>query len=227
MELSDNTVSVLKNYASINPNVVLSEGTTIKTISEGRNVISSATLDTPFPQTVGIYDLHEFLQVLDLVEKPRLKFEDSYLTVIDSTGRSHVRYYYSSLDILTKPSKDIAMPEPEVSFDLDRSTFVKILKASSALGHENVLVRCKNKIVSLSVIDSSDPSSNTYTIDVEGSYEDTVPEDHVFIFAIKNWKMIDGDYRVELSTKNISHFVNKNLPVEYWVAIESNKTNGV
>ena len=34
MELKDSTLSVLKNYASINPNIVIQEGNTIKTMTE-------------------------------------------------------------------------------------------------------------------------------------------------------------------------------------------------
>ena len=32
--------------------------------------------------------------------------------------------------------------------------------------------------------------------------------------------MLDGDYDVEVSSKSISHFKNKKLPVEYWIALE-------
>ena len=49
MELKDETLSVLKNYASINPNIVIHQGNTIKTMTEARNVLSSATLSEDFP----------------------------------------------------------------------------------------------------------------------------------------------------------------------------------
>lgn len=70
MELSEQTMQVLKNYASINGNIVISEGNQVKTISEAKNVLSSASLDVEFPQTFGIYDLNEFLSVLSLVDTP-------------------------------------------------------------------------------------------------------------------------------------------------------------
>ena len=66
MELKESTISVLKNYAGINPNIVIEAGNKIKTMTEARNVMSSATLDNDFPQRFGIYDLNEFLSCLSL-----------------------------------------------------------------------------------------------------------------------------------------------------------------
>ena len=33
-------------------------------------------------------------------------------------------------------------------------------------------------------------------------------------------KLMDGDYDVTISSKNISHFDSKNKDVEYWIALE-------
>ena len=115
MELSDTTLNVLKNYSTINPNIVITEGSTVKTISVARNVLSKAELPEEFPASFGIYDLTEFLNVLSLVDSPRLKFEKDYVVVGDSTGRSSVKYFFSDPEMLTSPGKDINMPDAEVS----------------------------------------------------------------------------------------------------------------
>ena len=36
----------------------------------------------------------------------------------------------------------------------------------------------------------------------------------------KNFKMIEDDYDVAVSVKYISHFINRNKPVQYWIALE-------
>ena len=74
MELNDTTINILKNYATINPNIVINEGNQLKTISTARNVLSTSEVNVEFPQTFGIYDLNEFLNVLSLVDEPRLRF---------------------------------------------------------------------------------------------------------------------------------------------------------
>jgi hypothetical protein len=181
-------------------------------------------LDINFPETFGIYDLNEFISVLSLVDSPRLKFEQNYVLVIDNSGRSRTKYHYSDLDILTKPSKDIIMPEPDVKFTLDKNTLSKIKRASSVLGHTELSVSGSSGVVCLSVIDSKDSTSNVFSIDVDGTYGN---ENFNFIFNISNLKMVDGDYEVGISSKLISHFVNKETATEYWVALEKSSTYGV
>jgi len=223
MELTDKTMQVLKNYATINPNIVITEGNVIKTVSEAKNVLSSVELDVTFPQTFGIYELSEFLSVLSLVDSPRLKFEDTYVLVTDNAGRSRIKYFYSDIDMLTTPSKDIIMPETEVKFTLDSATLSSIKRAASVLGHTEMSVTASDGVVSLSVIDNNDRTSNVYSIDVDGVFAE---EKFNFIFNISNLKMVDGDYEVGISKKLISHFVNKENGIEYWCALEKSSTYG-
>ena len=133
MELSENTIQVLKNFASINPNIVIKQGNTLKTISEAKNVLASAAILEDIPQDFGIYDLNQFLNVLGLVDSPRLDFQKDYVVIGDSTGRTEIKYFYSDIDMLTSPSKDITMPSVEISFLLDNETINKIKRASSVL----------------------------------------------------------------------------------------------
>lgn len=223
MELSEKTLTVLRNYATINPNVVINEGDEIKTISEAKNVLSSAKLDVQFPKTFGIYDLSEFLSVLSLVNSPRLTFEDNYVLVGDSSGRTRIKYFYSDIDILTVPSKDIVMPECEVSFSLDKETLSRVKRAASVLGHNEMSLTVVDNVLVLSVIDQNDKTSNVFSIDVDGTYKNP---NFSFVFNISNLKMVEDDYRVDISSKLISHFVNDESGIQYWVALEKSSTYG-
>ena len=223
MELTEKTLSVLKNYATINPNIVIEEGNKVKTVSEAKTVLSSASLDVEFPKSFGIYDLGEFLNVLGLVSNPRLSFDENNLFISDSSGRSKIKYFYSDPDILTKPTKDIIMPECEVKFTLDRETFSRIKRASSVLGHGTMSVSYDGTAMVLSVIDNEDKTSNAFSIEIDGDAEEKTFN---FVFNISNLKMIDGDYEVSISSKLISHFVNKETGIEYWCALEKTSTYG-
>ena len=48
--------------------------------------------------------------------------------------------------------------------------------------------------------------------------------DYTFYFKVENMKMLSGDYDVAVSSKSISHFKNKKLPIEYWIALEPDST---
>jgi hypothetical protein len=221
MELSDITMQVLKNYATINPNIVITEGNTIKTISVARNVLSKAELSEEFPQSFGIY---EFLNVLSLVDQPRLKFEKDFVTVGDSTGRSSVKYFFSDPEMLTSPGKDINMPEADVKFTLDTDTLGKVKRAAAALGHDEISIAPTQGAIRLSVVDSKDATSNTFSIDVEGTYPEGV--DFNFIMNVSNLKVINEDFEVGISKKLISQFTSKQSTIEYFIALEKSSTYG-
>lgn len=225
MELSENTLSVLKNFSGINQNILIRSGNTIKTISEARNVLATAVVDESFPQDFGVYDLNEFIGVLGLVDTPNLQFEDEYVRISDSSGRSKVKYFFSAEETLTSPQKDITMPEADVSFTLDNDTLNKLKRAASTLGHSEVSISGKDGVLSLSVVDSQNMTSNAFSIDVDGTYQ----EDAVFnfILSINNLKMLPGDYEVQISSKLISQFSRKDSNLKYWIALEKSSTFGV
>jgi hypothetical protein len=224
MELSENTLNVLKNYSGINPNMMIRSGNTLKTISEARTVLSTAVVDANFPKDFGIYDLNEFMGVLSLVDTPRLKFEDEYVVVNDSTGRSKVKYFYSSEDTLTTPQKDITMPETNVKFVLTNDTLNRLKKAASTLGHSEISISGKDGVLSLSVVDSQNMTSNAFSIDIDGEFDNDATFN--FILSTNNLKILPGDYNVEISKKLISQFSHTSLDVKYWIALEKTSTFG-
>lgn len=225
MELKESTLSILKNFASINPNIVIAEGNTLKTITEAKNVLATATVEESFPKTVGIYDLSEFLGVLSLVDVPKLEFNDDFALISDSSGRSKVKYFFSDIEMLTAPSKDITMPSEDVKFTLDAGTLSKLKRASSTLGHSEVSVKPVSEgIIELSIIDNQNATSNTFSIQVDGEYTEA---NFNFILNINNMKIIDGDYDVAISSKLISTFINKGVSIQYWIALEKSSTFGV
>ena len=225
MKMNENVLQVLKNFASINPNIVIESGKTIRTLSEGKNVFGKAHLDVEFPTKFGIYDLNEFLSVLGLVDEPSLVFQDSHVVVNDSTGLSKVKYFFTDTEYLTTTNKDIVIPESDVKvkFNLTNDTLNKVKRAASALGHSVVAIRPNVGSISLTILDSGNATSNTFAIDVDGTYESDKFE---LILNISNLKLLPGDYQVEISSKLIAHFINKSGNVEYWIALEKSSNYG-
>jgi hypothetical protein len=218
MELNENTLNVLRNFSAINSNVVVRAGKNIKTITEARNVVSSATLTQEFPTNFGIYDLNEFLGVLALVDQPNLAFKEEFVMISDSSGRSKVKYFFSDPDILTAPTSDVKMPDAEVNFNLDEGTLSRLKKASSALGHTSMSVEGEDGALKLTVFDDNNSTSNTYSTVVPGNYPEGAQ--FKFIFNIANFKVVPGDYNVAVSSKLVSHFGHASEDINYWIALE-------
>lgn len=224
MELSDNTLQILKNFSGINQNILIKQGSQLKTISEARTVLAGAKVIEEFPTNFGIYDLNEFIGVLSLVDAPRLRFEDSCVIVNDSTGRSKVKYFFSSEDTLTTPQKEITMPDADVKFTLTNNILNKIKRAAATLGHEEVSISNKDNVLSLSVVETSNSTSNTFSIDIDGEFDQS--KNFNFILSIGNLKILPGDYDVEISSRLISQFshTSPDLSVQYWIALEKTST---
>jgi len=224
MELSENTLNILRNFSSINQNILIKTGNNIKTISEARNVVATADVTEEFTKDFGIYDLNEFIGVMGLVDAPSLKFEEDFVIVSDSSGRSKVKYFYAAEETLTSPTKDVTMPDADVKFTLDNNTLNKLKKAASTLGHSEVSIRAKDGVLSLSVVENQNATSNAFSIDIDGEFK----QDAVFnfIISISNLKILPGDYEVEISSKLITQFKHKEMPLRYWIALEKSSTYG-
>ena len=218
MKLSEHTTSVLKNFASINQNLVIKEGKTISTMSAMKNIVARAEVDEDFPREIAIYDLNEFLASLSLFTTPVLNFSENFIMITEDgkTGNS-LKYFYSDPSVVTTPSKDISMPETEVKFSLDSSDLSKVQRAASVIGSPDMVLEKNGTGSFLTVKDKKNDTANNYSLDVDvdgkGEYN--------FFFKVENLKLLPTNYDVEVSSKNISHFKSQaGNAVEYWIALE-------
>jgi len=225
MQLSSETIGVLKNFASINSNIVFRGGSTIKTMSEAKNILASANVTEEFPSDVGIYDLNEFLGVISMFNEPSLDFYDNYVRIGEDNRA--VQYFFSDPSILTSPTKDIQMPDPEVKFSLSESELATIRKASSTLSVSDLVVENSESgegELKATVTDLADSTSNSFSLNLSSSELPDVP--FRFVFNVANFKIVPGDYRVDVSSKLISQLTNRNADLNYWIALEKSSTFG-
>ena len=217
MKLSNTTISVLKNYASINQNLVIKEGKEITTISAMKNIVARAEVEEEFTQEVAIYDLNEFLSALSLFKSPNLQFQDTYVNITEENNpKTSLKYFYSDPSVVTTPSKMITMPSNEVTFTLESATLSNITKAAAVIGSADLVLENSSGTPSLTVKDKKNDTANSYSMGVETKGEGNFS----FFFKVENLKLIDGKYNVEVSSKNISHMKNQSTPIEYWIALE-------
>ena len=218
MKLSEHTTSVLKNFASINQNLVIKEGKTISTMSAMKNIVAKAEVDEDFPREIAIYDLNEFLAALSLFTNPVLDFSENHVMITEEgkTGNS-LKYFYSDPSVVTTPSSEITMPETEVKFSLDSSDLSKVQRAASVIGSPDLVLEKNGTGSYLTVKDKKNDTANNYSLDVdaEGNGE------YNFFFKVENLKLLPTNYDVNVSSKNISHFKSQaGNAVEYWIALE-------
>lgn len=208
MKLSNDTIEVLKNFSNINQNILIKEGSQVRTMSTMKNILAEADVSEDFTQEFGIYDLTEFLGVLTLVKDPNLKMEEKYLTV--NGGGSNIRYFYSDPSILISPPDTFNAPDTDVHFEVSQETLANVLKASAVMQLPDV-VMTRGKIT---VTDLKNSTSNNYDVALDDN-----GQDYEFNFKADNLKMIPGKYDVSVSSQALVSCW-KGSKVTYWIALE-------
>tara|TARA_Y100000385_G_scaffold73790_1_gene74450 strand:+ start:1903 stop:2553 length:651 start_codon:yes stop_codon:yes gene_type:complete len=215
MKFSSDTLSVLKNFSTINPSIVFKPGSVVRTISPQKTVMAAATIDETVETQAGVYDLSRFLSTLALFDNPDVVFGQDRFSI--KGGRSELRYTYTSESLMvTPPEKDIVVPDPEVSVSIKWQDIENVLRAAGVLQLPEIAFIGDGNSVTMSAVDSKTSTADNYnTVVAEGISTDPFN----MIIKTDNLKLVPADYEVTLSSKGMAHF--KSSKVQYWVAIET------
>ncbi len=221
MKLSDSTLSLLKNFSSINQSILFKEGSKLRTISVMKNILAEATISEEFSKDFGIYDLNQFLNGLSLHQKPELDFAaDGYVVIRE--GRSRSKYFFADPSVIvTPPDKAIELPSEDVCFELSTTVLERLLKAAAVYQLPDFSAVGENGVVKLVVRDKKNDTSN--------AHEEVVGESDAnfsFNFKVENIKILPGTYDVVVSQKLLSRFTSKNHDLTYYIALEPDSTFG-
>lgn len=213
MKLSDNTLSVLKNYANINQNLLITAGSTLSTMSVQKNIFAKAEISETFDRDVAIYDLNEFLASVTGMSDPDLDFKDDFILVTNNNG-DKLEFYYSDPSVVSSPTTEITMPDAEITFTLSNEQLSDIVKMAAIIGAADMVLENGK----LTVTDKKNKTANNYSKNVNAKVSEVV--DYKFWFKVENLKLLSGTYDVSISSKKISYFKNQNIDIGYFIALE-------
>lgn len=213
MKISTGTLDILKNFATINTNILVRQGNTLSTISTGKNIFARAEISESFPKEFAIYDLNSLLSLLTLMEDTNIDFQDESLKV--SRGTSVFQYYYADPNIIVSaPDKTIEV-DNFFQFDITKDDVDMILKAAAITAAPMLSVVGKGGEVVVTVSDPSTPKSNSFR-QVIG----TTDKEFDARLAIENFKVIPLSYSVTLSQKKFMFLESSKGELKYWLALE-------
>jgi len=216
MKIDTNTISVLKNFAKINPSIIVQEGNVLKTMSTNKTILAKANVNTNFGKRFAIYNLDRFLSTISLFNNPELNFGEKSVEISDETKK--INYTYADESTIAKaPEKEINLPSVDVIFKLTNDNLKDVEKAAGVLQLPEILVSGDGVNVYLQAADSKNPSGDVYSVAI-GTTDKTFKA----IFKHENIRIIPGDYEVSISSKGISNF--KGAEAEYWIAVEQSST---
>jgi len=225
MKLSEQTLKILKNYATINPSILLKEGNLLTTKSIISTIGAEATIEEEFPIEFALYDLVEFLNTLKLFNSPVLDFsnaENNYMEICEEENLDfRVRYTFTNKDFIKYPKKRAEFDETDIEFFLEDKTLESIMKASSVMQLPNVVIvpGDDDKHIGIEVTDLKNPSSNKFSLVLDAEVTPTNVKDYKLIFKMEYFKMIPGSYHVGIAGKHSARFESD--AVDYYIAQET------
>lgn len=216
MKLSENTFQVLKNFSNINNSITVKSGNTLRTVSVAENILAVAKVQEEFPQDFSIYDLNEFISGLYIpsMKDPEFSFgNDKYVQI--KKDKFSLKYFFADPSLIKQaPEKDILMDE-DIKFSLSSDNLETLQRAASVYQLPDLTVIGDGENIIVSVRDKENDTSNAFSITV-GETDD----EFVLNLKVENVRIMKGDYDVIMSKRLISKFINKKIPLTYWIALE-------
>ena len=218
MFLSQETISILKNFSTINQSILIKPGSKLRSMSVMKNILVEAEVAEKFESEIAIYDLNQFLNCLSLIPGAELEVTDSSVVIADDNNSIDYRLSDPSV-ISAPPDKELKLPSEDVCLVLTEEHLATIKKAAAVLQIGDVSIIGDGSKIRIQVRDKKNSGSNSYSIDCG----DTT---HVFQFNLKvdNLKLSEGDYDVVISSKNLAEFTSHSRPIVYYIAVEPDST---
>jgi len=216
MRLTDKTTSVLKNFAAINKNILIHEGSTVRTVSPSKTVMAKAVLDDEFPREVCLYDLNRFLNTVGLFNEPDIELGDTSLTL--TSGASQIRYSYANPELLVvAKQKDLTVSDYLTTVHIPAEVLLAVDRARKTLGLEEISIEAKDGQLWIKALDASGSTNDQFALQLGES-------NHTFkaVMEADNMELIPQSYNVSISPRGITHWKGNNL--EYWIVLLANKS---
>ena len=216
MKLSDQTIEVLQNFATINQSLLFKQGDKLRTVSPQKTVLAEVTVPDTFDTEFGIYDLSQFLSAMTLIDEAELNLGETSMNINNGNGEDITYRYADPSMIVTPPEKSLSLPDTGASFTLSDTILSKVLNAARVLGLPEIFVAGDGTNITISAGDSRNSSMNNYSQNIT-----TSNSEFEYVFKVDNMKMMMLEYNVEISTKGISKFSTSDGKVTYYIATES------
>tara|TARA_B100000242_G_C43036982_1_gene483485 strand:+ start:202 stop:867 length:666 start_codon:yes stop_codon:yes gene_type:complete len=219
MQISDDTIEVLKNFSTINPSLSFKAGNTVRTVSEQKNILAQAEIGETLPVNFAIYELNQFLGLTSLYDKPDYSFGER--EVVISEGNNKSKYTYTDPSMVTSaPDKNLQLDSIDVSVKVSADDLKKVLMAANQLGLPEVVIRGSGSKISLVATDTKNPTSNEHSIEVGDTNTS-----FQMVFKTENLQKLSmSEYNIEISKSGIAHFKSTEKNIQYWIATETNST---
>lgn len=217
MKISKQTINVLKNFATINTNMVFKEGEYLRTINPGRNAFAKAKVSETFTKEFAVYDLNELLSVISMADDTSVELADDKV-IIDCGNFGVSEFYYSDKDVVqSPPEKELPVPTGFFSVKITEETLKFWFNAIGTVAAPLLTIVADGKEASVMIGNPAVSNSTTFKAKIG-------PTDKKFKASIptESLKLLPAEYTISVpETGKYIYFSANNGDLQYWLALDS------
>ena len=134
--------------------------------------------------------------------------------------------------IVTPPAKEVQLPEVDIDVDIKWADISNALRAANVMSLPEIAISSEGSTINLEAISSKNPTADKYTTVIDNNSSGKAFK---AVFKLENMKMMNYDYKVEISSKGIAKFTSLNnktwkdekveiqtgATLTYWIATET------
>ena len=214
MKLTNKTLQVLKNFASINNGLMIKQGSKQRTVSLTRDILAEVELDQEFPVEFAIYDLNGFLALLSTFDESGdadIDFKKTHLII--SSGKRKLKYFYASPEVIFSPPDGLELDSCDENFTLALDD-LKIIQKMFNFGMTMLSIKSDGSTIKIRATNPENPSSTEFDVDIDQALPVCDAS-----FDISLMKVIQDEYNVGINENSI-HMKNKAGDLNYWIVLK-------
>ena len=216
MKIGNETITVLKNFASIYSAINVDEKNYLKILSASENIIGVYETKEDFSD-FAIYDLVQFLGIVSLFDLDKTEFEfikdekkdQDYVKI--KSNNNIVKYIFTDKDLIPNIDKILsakkykALDKFNAFIDISKENFSKLYKAAQILRVSNMNIKVKDGKGIITISDPSNPMSNDFKIKVKGEGEGEININVEYLL------MLQGDYKISIQSDVLMKLSHKDI----------------
>jgi len=218
MKLSENTINILKNFASINPSLLVNPGDVLTTMTVTKSIYAVATVEETFPSRFAIYEMSKFLGVISLFKEPEFNFGTKQVKILSENQSVNYTFADPSMIVAPDPNKSINFPAADVEFSISQEELQRVVRATAVLQLPDIAVVGDGQTITITATNSKNPTTDIFGISV-GETDKTFS---MYFDVSDIIKLISADYSVKISARGLSQWKSSN--VLYYVATKANSS---
>ena len=228
--ISKKSIDTLKRIYDVNQCLRFVGGENVlKCASVDKTTLVHAPIDRAFPRDFNVYDLREFLSVLNIIPDAELDFSnDNCVLIKSSDGKQKIRYYEADPEFITSyidKVPNLSDSDIALTVSVTEDQFHSVVKSASTMKLEYIGFICDGQKVYLSAFNKHNGDlNNTNQFSVEVA-DYTLNPFEMFYKVINgtniNILLNEGDLKFDISPKKISR-IGTESGKTFWIAMNIN-----